>query len=293
MLANKKVGLIGAGLMGAPMALNLIKNGFSVSVLPNKSTKNTDMLLSKGAFRVSSRKELAEKSDIILLMLPTSKEVEEVLLEKNGLIHFLKPNHLIIDMTTSEPDSTKKIFKIFQDKNLRFFDSPVTGGVKGATEGTLTLFIGGPMEYFKEAEDVLKAMSRTQKHFGSIGQGHVAKIINNYICIGNLAVFSEALPLAEHLGLSFRDMYETVQSGTAASRMLELYGEQIMAGDFAPRFKLAHAYKDLKLALEITKKYPQDFPMLQGMLQLFEKAMDQQMGDQNVSALIKLFKSNK
>jgi 2-hydroxy-3-oxopropionate reductase len=280
----KKVGLVGLGLMGAPMARNWLQKGFELTVLPHKNMAAASELQGHGAKVVRSLAELVENSDVIVLMVPTSREVEELTIGPEGLIRHLQTKHLVIDMSTSSPASTKKIFSRFDGSALRFFDAPVTGGVKGAQSGTLTLFIGGPVEWFEEAKEVLQAVSQTQSHFGEIGQGHVAKLINNYICIGNLNVFCEALPLAARLGLEPKRIFETLMQGTAVSEMLKVYGPQILARDFKPRFKLAHAHKDLKLAEELGQEVGATLPVLKGMLEVFESARE--MGDENVSAVI-------
>ena len=284
MSVKNRIGLIGSGLMGKPMGMNWLKKGYQLTVLPHKNLVNITELQKAGATVAQSPMELASFTDLIILMLPTSREVEAAI---ESLIKFLTPKHIVIDMSTSEPQSTREIFEKFKAKNLKFFDAPVTGGVKGAVEGSLTLFVGGPRELFLESKDVLNAVSKIQTHFGEAGQGHVAKIINNFVCIGNLAVFSEALPLAMRMGLNPRDIFQTLTSGTAASRMLDLYGVQILNGDFAPRFKLSHAYKDLKLAEDLLKDIKAKLPVLEGVVEDFKKAMDQNLGDENVSAVIK------
>jgi 3-hydroxyisobutyrate dehydrogenase-like beta-hydroxyacid dehydrogenase len=162
----------------------------------------------------------------------------------------------------------------------------VTGGVGGAAQGTLTLFVGGPEAWFEECREVLSAVSKLQTHFGPAGQGHVAKLINNMICIGNLAVFSEALPLAMAAGLELESIFKTLLSGTASSEMLKFYGPQIIARDFAPRFKLGHAAKDVDLAVELSKNLGVDLPVLEGVKNLFDDARAAGLSDQNLSAVI-------
>jgi 3-hydroxyisobutyrate dehydrogenase-like beta-hydroxyacid dehydrogenase len=289
---NQKIGLIGTGLMGAPMAKNWLNKSFSVTILPNNppsppTLKNIEELKNRGAEVVNSLKELVEKSDVIILMLPTSKEVENIALGDNGLIHLLNEKQLCIDMTTSDPKSTERISSEFLKKNLRFFDSPVTGGVKGAEAGTLTLFIGGPEKWFMESEDLLKAVSSVRTHFGKIGKGHVAKIINNFICIGNLTVFSEALPFSTKLGIDPDKMFQTLLSGTASSEMLKIYVPNMIKGDFSPKFKLAHAFKDLKLAASLAKDINAHFPVLDGILEDFENASTQGLLNENLSSVVK------
>jgi 3-hydroxyisobutyrate dehydrogenase-like beta-hydroxyacid dehydrogenase len=283
----KRVGLIGLGLMGTPMARNWLKKGFELCVLPHKNKMRATELAGFGAHVASNLSELVSQSDVIVLMVPSSLEVEELTIGSQGLIHHLQSQHVVIDMSTSAPESTRGIYKQFDQKALRFFDAPVTGGVRGAEEGTLTLFIGGPKAWFEETREVLEAVSRTQSHFGEIGNGHVAKIINNYICIGNLAVFAEALPLATRFGLQPKQLFETLLSGTASSEMLKSYGPQIMSGDFKARFKLSHAYKDMNLAKDLAENIGVTLPVLKGVLEDFEKALAKNLSEENLSALMK------
>ena len=278
-----KVGLIGLGLMGEPMGFNWIKKGFGLSILPHRRTEAAAALEKSGAQMASSVEDLCKKSDVIILMVPTSREVESLTHE---IEKFITPQQFVIDMSTSEPASTLALHKSFKENGLRFFDAPVTGGVKGATEGTLTLFIGGPEEWVKACMPVLGAVSQKQIHFGDAGQGHVAKIINNFVCIGNMAVLAEALPMASKLGLDPNKIFDALSDGMAASRQLNFYGPQILQGDFAPRFRLSHALKDMKMAKEITKQLKVTLPVLEGIISDFDKATILDLLEKNVSALI-------
>ncbi|MBK9294027.1 MAG: NAD(P)-dependent oxidoreductase [Oligoflexia bacterium] len=287
-MSSKKIGLIGSGLMGCPMGENWLRHNFVLNVLPHKNLENIRKLTALGANVVKSIHDLVLASDVIVLMLPTSREVEQI---TDELYKLINKKHIVIDMTTSEPQSTIKIYEKYKTKDFRFFDSPVTGGVKGATEGTLTLFVAGPEEYFVEVKDVLKAISNIQRHFGKIGNGHAAKMINNFICIGNLSVFSEALPLAVKLGIKPKDILETTMSGTAASRMLELYADQILKGDFAPRFKMEHAHKDIQIVKNLVNQLQIELPMLEAVIKDLELAKKEGYFSENISALIRPFEN--
>jgi 3-hydroxyisobutyrate dehydrogenase-like beta-hydroxyacid dehydrogenase len=288
---NKRVGLIGIGLMGGPMGENWIKKGYGLNFLAHKNRAPAEKLKSVGAIEVETLQQLADQSDVIVLMVPTSREVEALCLGSNGLERWLSPKQVVIDMSTSDPESTRRIHQIYKKSNLRFMDAPVTGGVSGAALGTLTLFVGGPVDWHHEVKEVLAAVSKTQSHFGEAGNGHVAKIINNFICVGNLAVFCEALPLAVKLGLEPSKIYDTLLSGTASSEMLKFYGPQILAGDFAPRFKLAHASKDIDLAVSQANAVHTELPVLNGVQSLFHKALEAGKGERNLSSVIELIES--
>lgn len=281
---SKKLGLIGAGLMGLPMAKNWRKAGYPLCVLPNKSQKPIEELVSLGSTKAANYEELCKNSDVIFLMVPTSREVEQ---NCEALEPFLTPEHLVVDMTTSEPSSTKVIYEKFSKKNLRFMDCPVTGGVVGAEKGTLTLFMGGPKSWIDEVLPALKAISKIQQHFGDVGSGHTAKVINNFICIGNLAVYAQALPLGIKMGLDSKQLFETLMGGTARSFMLSFYGPQILEGDFAPRFKMAHAFKDIKLAHQAAEENGQSLPLLESIIEAFTQAEKMDLMGENISALIK------
>ncbi|MCC6277137.1 MAG: NAD(P)-dependent oxidoreductase [Oligoflexia bacterium] len=283
----KNIGLIGIGLMGEPMAMRWLEAGFKVAILPHKNLESATRLKAKGARIASSVNDIASNADAIVLMVPSSLQVEELTLGDQGLIHYVSQSCFVIDMSTSHPTSTQKIHDEFAQAGKKFFDAPVTGGVKGATEGTLTLFVGGPVEWMQSTLSVLKVVSQRQSHFGKVGLGHVAKLINNWICIGNLAVFSEALPWAVKLGLEPTQLFQTLMTGTAQSQMLSVYGPQILKNDFAPRFKLQHALKDIKLCNELTHGDSKSTMILQSIQKVMEKSVSQGQGDENLSALIR------
>ena len=295
-VGKKRIGLIGLGLMGEPMGTNWLNKGFSLAILPHRNMRPVKTLSKLGAQVCGGLEELVTHSDVIVLMLPSSKEVEAVCLglttspqksRTKALMDLVTPQHIILDMTTSDPASTRRIGFELGKRSLRFADAPVTGGVKGAAAGKLTLFMGGAKDVLDELDEVLSAVSTTKSHFGALGLGHVAKAINNLICIGNLAVFAEALPLGKAMGLEPKMLYDTLLAGTARSDMLEIYGPQILKGDFDARFKLEHAYKDLIIVLRMAEFAGTELPLLQGMLSHFANAEKAGLFGQNVSAIIR------
>lgn len=276
-MKNPTIGLIGAGLMGKPMGMNWLNKGFPVHALVHK--KPIQELITAGAVECRSLRDICENSKYLILMLPSSREVEETCAV---LQRHLAPEQMIIDMSTSDPQSTRQIHERMSKAKLRFMDSPVTGGVWGAQAGELSLFVGGPQEWLTEILPVLKAISKTQTHFGPAGSGHLAKLINNYVCIANMAVLAEALPLASASGLDPQKIFDVLTQGTANSKMLEAYGPQIMRGDFEPRFRISHALKDILLA----EKLADGLPVLSGVISLFKKYQELGLPEKNVSALV-------
>jgi len=285
MTPKMRVGLIGTGLMGEPMAENWLKKGFSLSVLPHKNPEPAKKLEKLGAKVCENVDDLLAHSDVVVLMLPTSREVESFCL--GGFLKLASPQHVIIDMSTSDPASTRRIGHELKKKGIDFIDAPVTGGVKGAQEGSLVLFVGGEKTVFEKVKPVLEAVSQKQTYFGALGLGHVAKAINNFICIGNLAVLCESLPLGKALGLDPNLLIESLLAGMAASEMMKVYVPQIMKGDFNPRFKLEHAYKDLVIALRMAEFVGVELPVLEAMLYHFKEAEEAGLKGLNLSAIIK------
>ncbi len=288
-----KIGIVGIGLMGHPMALRWLKDGYEVQIYVSKSHQRSPSratqkriadLKSKGALIQRNLEVFCSQTDVIILMLPSSKEVEPLCQEISKL-KMIRSRHLIlIDMSTSDPNSTRRMGELFKKGPIKFFDAPVTGGVKGAENGTLTLFVGGDVRVYKKVKNILSSVSCHQEHFGKLGQGHVAKIINNTICIGNLAVLAEALALAKAQNLSSPKLFKTLLRGTAQSRMLEIYGPEIINKEFKPKFKLNLAHKDMRLAKGLSTS-TKELSVITGVLRAFEEAEAQGLGELNLSAL--------
>ena len=249
----EKIGFIGLGIMGRAMALNLLKAGYSLSVL--EKNKASAELVNAGAHLFSTNKAVAENADIIITMLPDSPEVEEVVLGKDGVIKGLKQGSLFIDMSTIAPSKAKNIFQLFQQKGIEALDAPVSGGQVGAEAATLSIMAGGSEEAFARALPVFKAMGKNIIHIGDAGAGQTTKACNQIIVGMTIQAVAEAFTLAKKAGVNLEKMRDALLGGFAQSRILDLYGKRIIEKNFKPGFKIKLHRKDMNIVLQAGKEF--------------------------------------
>ncbi len=270
---REKVGFIGLGTMGKPMALNLMKAGYKLIVYDINPNPLKD-LKEKGADIGQSNKDVGSKSDIVITMLPKSDDVEEVILKKNGLIEGLKTNSIVMDMSTIDPSVSKNIAKILSAKNIKMLDAPVSGGQMGAEAGTLAIMVGGDEEVFKNCLPILQAMGKNIYYCGANGNGGIVKIINNLLAGIHRAASAEALSLGVKAGVNFKTLFEVINNSSGQSRSMQTYAAaKAFKGDFEPGFAVELLHKDLGLALNLAKE--ERVPLLLGALsqQIFTNLM--------------------
>jgi 2-hydroxy-3-oxopropionate reductase len=246
------VGVIGLGLMGKPMAANLLKAGFPVTVF-NRSQPAMDELAALGAKVAASPAEVGRASDIVVTMVPDAPDVEAVLLGPGGVCEGAKPGTLLIDMSTIAPAAVRKIHETVVAKGFRMLDAPVSGGDVGAKAGTLSIMVGGTAEDFERARPVFEAMGKTLTLCGPAGAGQLVKACNQIMGALVLNGISEALVFGRAAGVDPEIMIRVLQGGVAATRAMEVRGARMSKGDFAPGFKAAHHLKDLNIVLEEAK----------------------------------------
>lgn len=249
----KKIGFIGLGIMGKPMALNLIKAGYAVSVL--HASKAANMLIEAGATALDSIKSLAENCDVIITMLPDSPDVEKVVLGENGVLEGIKHGSLFIDMSSISASTARKIFDLMQAKGIEALDAPVSGGQVGAEAATLSIMVGGTEKAFNTALLLFQAMGKNIVHIGEAGAGQTTKICNQMIVGMTIQAVAEAFTLADKAGVNLEKMREVLLGGFAQSRILDLHGKRIIDRNFKPGFKIKLHNKDMKLALQAAKEY--------------------------------------
>ncbi|MBT3996272.1 MAG: NAD(P)-dependent oxidoreductase [Chloroflexi bacterium] len=246
-MSNEKIGFVGLGMMGLPMARNLVEDGYSVNVFDlNDATVNAAKDF--GASSSDSAADTASLSDIVITMVPDSEHVEAVIAGDNGILEGLKPGSVVIDMSTIDPEMGKKMANLIEAKGSNFVDAPVTGGVGGAEAGTLSILVGGNAEVFERALPVLNVLGGDVSHMGPVGSGHTTKIANQLIGVATLAGMAEAFVLAKKSGLDMQAFFDAVKNGAGRSWALETLGPKILDGDFAPGFMVKHMQKDLRLA---------------------------------------------
>jgi len=249
MTMAQTVGMIGLGIMGRPMAKNLLKAGYPV-VVHSRSQGPVDALVDSGAKRGSSSRDVAAQVDVLVTMLPNSPEVEQVALGKDGIIEGAKKGLLYLDMSTISPLVSQKVGKALGEKGVRMMDAPVSGGEKGAIEAALSIMVGGEKGDFDAALPVFQALGKTITHLGPLGAGGFTKLANQIIVAVNLTALGEALTLAKKAGLDRALTLKALGGGLAGSKCLEQKTPNYVAGTYDPGFKIDLHFKDLGLIME-------------------------------------------
>ncbi|MCJ7573529.1 NAD(P)-dependent oxidoreductase [Candidatus Bathyarchaeota archaeon] len=245
----KRIGFIGLGIMGGAMSTNLLKTGFPLTVW-NRTPEKMRPLLEAGAKPVKSPKEVAERSDIVIDMVTDSKDVEEVLLGKEGVIHGARPGTIVVDMSTISPIVTREIAKKLGEKGIRMLDAPVSGGDIGARNATLSIMVGGDAEAYEECLPVFQAMGKTITYIGGHGDGQVCKAVNQILVGVNVLGVAEALMFAHKAGVDVDKVLAAVSGGAAGSWQLANNGPKMLKGDYTPGFKVKDYIKDLRIIME-------------------------------------------
>ena len=245
----KRIGFIGLGIMGGAMSVNLLKAGFPLAVW-NRTPEKVKPLLEAGAKPAKSPKEVAEKSDIIIDMVTDSKDVEEVLIGEEGVIHGARPGTIVVDMSTISPIVTREIAKKLGEKGIRMLDAPVSGGDIGAKNATLSIMVGGDADAYEECLPVFQAMGKTITHIGGHGDGQVCKAVNQILVGVNVLGVAEALMFASKAGVDVDKVLAAVSGGAAGSWQLANNGPKMLRADYAPGFKVKDYIKDLRIIME-------------------------------------------
>jgi 3-hydroxyisobutyrate dehydrogenase len=242
------VGFIGLGHMGKPMARNLLQAGYPL-VAHNRSRAAVDDLAREGAQPAACAREVAERADVVITMLPDSPEVELVALGSGGIIEGAREGLVVIDMSTILPRASRDIAARLGDQGVVMLDAPVSGGPQGARDGTLAIMVGGPKDAFDRCLPILEVMGRKIVHIGGNGQGAMAKLCNQVACVLNLVGVAETLVLARRARLDLERVLEAVGAGAGSSWMLANQGPKMVARDFAPGFFIRLQQKDLRLVM--------------------------------------------
>lgn len=244
-----KTGFIGLGIMGKPMSKNLLKAGYPL-VVYNRSSESIEELVAAGASPALSSREVAERSELIVTMLPNSPQVKEVVLGPKGILEGARPGTILIDMSSISPLAAKEIAARAEEKGVEMLDAPVSGGEPKAVEGTLSIMVGGKKEVFDRCSELLSKMGTSVVHCGDIGAGNVTKLANQIIVALNLAAMSEALVLGAKAGVNPETIFKAIRGGLAGSAVLEAKAPMVLSGNFKPGFRLELHIKDLANALE-------------------------------------------
>lgn len=251
----RAVGFIGLGLMGEPMARNLLKAGHSL-VVQNRSRGAVDRLAAAGAVAAGSPAEVAGQSDVIFTMLPGPDEVEQVVLDPGGLAEAMRPGSLLIDCTTSKPVLARRLAERLRERGSGALDAPVSGGDVGARDGTLSIMVGGTEGDFQRALPLLQVLGKNINRMGEAGAGQVSKAANQIMVGMNLLGVAEALTFAEAAGVDPAALRQALMGGFAHSRVLEVHGQRMVERNFKPGGRIRSHRKDLLIALRESEFLP-------------------------------------
>lgn len=284
----KKIGFIGVGVMGKPMVRNLMKAGYEVAVYARAKAKVEDVI-SEGALFQESIADCVKNRDAVITMVGFPQDVEEVYFDSGNILDSAAPGTYLIDMTTTGPMLSEKIYEEGAKRGFHVLDAPVTGGDTGAEEGTLSILAGGDPADYEACRPIFEAMGTNINYQGKAGSGQHCKLANQILIAGALSGVCEALTYAREKGLDMDTFLKSVSTGAAGSRQLDLLGPKIIVGDYEPGFFMKHFIKDMKLALIESNKSGLDLGILSQVLADCEELESEGFGELGTQALVKYY----
>jgi 2-hydroxy-3-oxopropionate reductase len=283
-----KIGFIGLGIMGKPMSKNLLKAGYQLVVM-DRNAAVLDEVRTAGAEVAASPKEVAERADIIITMLPNSPQVREVVLGENGVIEGARAGAVVIDMSSIAPLVSREVAGKLADKGIEMLDAPVSGGEPKAIDGTLSVMVGGKQEVFDRCYPVMKAMAGSVVLTGAIGAGNITKLANQIIVALNIAAMSEALVLAAKAGVEPELVYQAIRGGLAGSTVLDAKAPLVLERKFNPGFRINLHIKDLANVLETSHEIGASLPLTAAVMEIMQALRTDGMGDLDHGSLVRYY----
>jgi 2-hydroxy-3-oxopropionate reductase len=285
-----RIGYIGLGLMGKPIAGNLLKAGYKLTV-HSRSRGPVDELVALGACAANTPRAVAETSDFVFTSLPDSPDVEHVVLGPQGVREGCRPGMIFVDNSTIRPDTARSIAVALAAVGVQALDAPVSGGDVGAKAATLAIMVGGPKEAFERVLPALQAMGKSITHVGDSGAGQVAKACNQIMAAATMVAMAELLLLAQKAGVDPRRVIEAIRGGAAQCWTLDVKSPRLFAGERGPGFKASMMHKDLTIILDTARIFGMPLPMSALNLQLYESMLQMGMGDLDNSAVIGVYEA--
>lgn len=283
-----KIGLIGLGIMGKPMAKNILKAGHPLMVYDiNRAAM--DEVAAAGAQPAKDNREIGASCDVILTMLPNSPQVKEVMLGEGGVIETIQEGAVFIDMSSINPLASKEIAEALEKKGVKMLDAPVSGGEPKAIDGTLSFMVGGEAEVFEACKPLLETMGSSVVRCGGIGAGNTTKLANQVVVALNIAAVSEAFMLAEKAGVDPQLVFEAIRGGLAGSTVMNAKAPMIMEGNFQPGFKIDLHIKDLNNALETGHSVGSPLPLTAAVMEMLQTLHADGCGQDDHSAISKYY----
>jgi 2-hydroxy-3-oxopropionate reductase len=284
---GERIGFIGLGIMGRPMARNLLAAGYPLTVF-SRSPGPVDELVGAGAARAGSSAEVARASDVVITMLPDTPDVELVLLGPGGVHEGTARGSLILDMSSIDPGPTRAIATRLAELGVAMLDAPVSGGERGAIDGTLSVMAGGEPDAFERARPILEVLGSSVVHIGPSGAGQVCKAANQLVVAATIEAVAEALALAERSGVDAAKVREALLGGFAGSKILEVHGRRMLDRAFEPGFRVRLHRKDARIVMDVAADVGARVPSFAVVTEQLQRLVDAGGGDLDHSALFTL-----
>ena len=285
----KKIGFVGTGVMGSSMVLNLIKHGYELSVY-NRTKSKADACIAAGAKWCDTVAECAKDKDVVITIVGFPKDVEEVYFGENGILNAAKKGAYVIDMTTTSPMLSEKIYKAAAEKGIYALDAPVSGGDTGAKNGTLAIMVGGDKAAFDECIPVFEAMGTNIRYEGKAGNGQHVKMANQIAIAGAVSGVAEAVRYAMAMGVDVDTMLDTISNGAAGSWQMSNNGPKMAKEDYAPGFYIKHFIKDMKIAIECADAKGVTLDVLKKVCDEYVQLENNGKGELGTQAIIEYYK---
>lgn len=286
-MTDRTIAFIGLGIMGAPMARNLLEAGYDV-VGYNRSQEPIDEHVDAGGEGADSAAAAAERGDVVITCLPDSETVETVMRESGGIMDGVSSGSVVIDMSTISPTVTEDLAASFAELGVTMLDAPISGGEEGAIEGTLSIMVGGPADALADVRDVLDVMGETITHCGDHGAGQVTKACNQIVVANAMAAVSEALVFAEQAGADLQAVVDAISGGAAGCWTLDNRAPRMIRGNFEPGFFAEYQYKDLRIATQAGQEYGAPLPTTAATHELYKTAVQTGRGRDDNSGVMQV-----
>ena len=282
-----KIGFIGLGIMGKPMAKNMLKAGYDLTV-SDLNKANVEEVVAAGA-KSASNKEIGENCDVVMTMLPNSPHVKSVMLGENGVANYMKAGSVFIDMSSINPVASKEIATALAEKGIEMLDAPVSGVEPKAIDGTLSFMVGGKQEVFDAYKALLETMGASVVRCGDVGAGNTTKLANQIIVACNIQALAEALTLAQKAGVDPQLVFEAIRGGLAGSTVMNAKAPMMIAGNDKPGFKIDLHIKDLNNALDCAHTVGAPVPMTAEVQEILQWLHNHEGGQKDHSAIAQYY----
>jgi 2-hydroxy-3-oxopropionate reductase len=283
-----KIGFIGLGIMGKPMAKNLLKAGYSL-VVNDINKEAVAEVVASGATEAASAKEVAQQSDVVITMLPNSPHVQTVVLGEGGVIEGAKEGLIVVDMSSISPIVSREVAAELAKKGVVMLDAPVSGGEPKAIDGTLAIMVGGPEETFKVVEPILQVMGGSVTLVGEIGSGNTTKLANQIMVAANIAGMSEALVLATKANVDPEKVFKAIRGGLAGSTVLDAKAPLVLEGNFKPGVRIDLHIKDLQNAIDTASSVKTPTPISNSVIEMMRALSSDGKGSDDHGGLVQWY----